>query len=445
MALTSLRALPVWQKARQVSEEPTPLDFYCEDRCGHNAVCIKEELLVWGGYHERSIGSMYCEKKILWSFNLDLDSWYRVTTYGKGPEFRSGACSALIWPRWYIMCGHTYDGDVNDVHALNLITLRWEKIQVPTRGVKAIAPRDKATAWAHENSRIYIFGGYGMKPYAFMWSGEEDKYTLEVEFGRGWNDQIVYLDVEKKCWVRPQCQGPKPKSRAAHATIYVEGDVYLFGGRHQSERMNDLHRFNVESHRWSGTLCCLGTLPEGRTWHTLSRASKTDLLMYGGFNVEQKPLDDAWLLNMETLSWSVLSRSTGFPRLWHTASTNPHGDVLIFGGCENNILDEETSMITSRKVLLLRTKPFSLERLCLHCMYTQRSVLRPQWECLPRQFQEWLQAKEKVSEEMKPPISMSNVVLGQGPSLSQLSIVTKSEAQGLNDDQDFANYLFHAF
>ena len=66
--------------------------------------------------------------------------------------------------------------------------------------------------------------------------------------------------------------------------------------------------------------------------------------------------DDAWLLNVSTLSWSQLTRSTGYPRLWHTASTNLHGDIMVFGGCENNILDEHRDMVSENNVYRVTQK-----------------------------------------------------------------------------------------
>ena len=51
------------------------------------------------------------------------------------------------------------------------------------------------------------------------------------------------------------------------------------------------------------------------------------------------------MLNVESLSWSLLDQHTCRPRLWHTACTNSMGDLLIFGGCINNILDSTIRMV----------------------------------------------------------------------------------------------------
>ena len=58
MALTSLQDLPSWKAAKFPMQDVND-DFCAETRCGHNAVCIKEELIIWGGYFENVRKSSY--------------------------------------------------------------------------------------------------------------------------------------------------------------------------------------------------------------------------------------------------------------------------------------------------------------------------------------------------------------------------------------------------
>lgn len=420
MALTSLHDLPAWKEKKCSFKNGE--SFCCEERCGHNSVCIKEELLVWGGYHVDNAYE-YCENKYLWSFNLDLDRWVKLKPTGQRPSGRSGASSGLLWPHWYIF-GGCARANFNDIYTLNLITLIWEKLDVQTEGDQALSPRDKAATWVDLNlSRIYTFGGYGVHPYNFLWDEKQDLFTWDLENGRGWNNQLVYFDVQKKCWVEPPCQGMKPCTRAAHASVNVDGDIYVFGGRHLGRRMNDLHRLTLRSHHWSGLLDCTGTPPVGRSWHTFSRISPNQLILYGGYNTEERPLDDAWLLNVDSLAWSELRQSTSFPRLWHTAATNQYGDVLVFGGCYNNILDHDEKMLTSEKVVVLRTSPFSLMRLCFHQAFRHRNILSSDWHQLPTYLKDWLMEKEKLTQE-DVRLGRNNpfVLTGVGPSISQLCV-----------------------
>ena len=51
--------------------------------------------------------------------------------------------------------------------------------------------------------------------------------------------------------------------------------------------------------------------------------------------------DDAWLLDMAQLQWTQLTLGESHPRLWHTCSCTGDGELIVFGGCENDILNYE--------------------------------------------------------------------------------------------------------
>lgn len=58
-------------------------------------------------------------------------------------------------------------------------------------------------------------------------------------------------------------------------------------------------------------------------------------------------LGDAWILDVASLNWTQLTHfPTNKPRLWHTACVTHNQEVLVFGGCGNNILaNEEDSQV----------------------------------------------------------------------------------------------------
>lgn len=47
-------------------------------------------------------------------------------------------------------------------------------------------------------------------------------------------------------------QGKAPLPRAAHAAAQIDGKVFIFGGRHQENRLNDIHRLDLDAMEWSG-------------------------------------------------------------------------------------------------------------------------------------------------------------------------------------------------
>jgi len=56
--------------------------------------------------------------------------------------------------------------------------------------------------------------------------------------------------------------------------------------------------------------------------------------------------DDAWILDIVHLRWTKLDHFANCnPHLWHTACKTHEGEVLVFGGCTNNILSEEENQV----------------------------------------------------------------------------------------------------
>ena len=66
---------------------------------------------------------------------------------------------------------------------------------------------------------------------------------------------------------------------------------------------------------------------------------------------------DAWLLDLENRHWAQLHMPSTSKRLWHTGCQSVDGDILVFGGCRNNILNiqETTVCIINKSVTKLLT------------------------------------------------------------------------------------------
>ncbi|KAK3783430.1 hypothetical protein RRG08_033690 [Elysia crispata] len=434
ISMRPLSTFPSWIECRKLPEDAegsaNPDESYCSGRVGHVAVSIMDELLVWGGYFERGWGSVYCSKSEVWNYSLDMDCWFRYFPHGTGPHHTSGACSAVVWPYWYILCGHLSRGHTNHIFRLNLLTCTFETV-VPNGNM--ICPRDKTVSWVLD-SRIFVFGGYGGAPLmCHLWNRETDVYARESwEDDRGWNNQLASFDTVTQEWKLVETQGPRPLARAAHTAVRVDMAVYIFGGRNMGQRMGDLHKLDLQDFTWSGELCCQGPKPEGRSWHIMARINKQNLILMGGYNDFDQILDDLWMLNVESLSWSLLDQHTCRPRLWHTACTNSMGDLLIFGGCINNILDSTIRMETSDHVLAVRLEPYSLERLCLHELWKNRYVNWSSWACLSQNFRKWLEQRQQSSSDLNRRIYRCQAIAIYGPNLRHLSVLQPEQADFIN-------------
>jgi N-acetylneuraminic acid mutarotase len=110
-----------------------------------------------------------------------------------------------------------------------------------------------------------------------------------------------------------------------------------------------------------------GSIPCGRSWHTLSPFDDCNLFLYGGYSQNNSALSenlsifcfrdvssflsfyvsgDCWLYNVKSNTWMEMP-DRGQKRLWHTACASPNGDIIIFGGCKNNILDHDLEVVSA--------------------------------------------------------------------------------------------------
>lgn len=69
--------------------------------------------------------------------------------------------------------------------------------------------------------------------------------------GRGWNNQLVAYNPDQNKWEWPETKGQTPSPRAALAGFQCQSRVYIFGGRLQENRLNDLYVLDMNSMSWS--------------------------------------------------------------------------------------------------------------------------------------------------------------------------------------------------
>ncbi len=69
--------------------------------------------------------------------------------------------------------------------------------------------------------------------------------------GRGWNNQLVAYNIDANKWEWPETNGQTPSPRAALAGFRCRSRVFIFGGRLQETRLNDLYVLDLNSMSWS--------------------------------------------------------------------------------------------------------------------------------------------------------------------------------------------------
>ncbi|XP_048776755.2 kelch domain-containing protein 2-like [Ostrea edulis] len=376
------------------------------ERTGHVSVLAEKYMIIWGGYNDDydPFHLAYLPPDILWIYDTEFKVWFVSKSRDAIPIAASGCTACSQEGCMYMFGGHASHGYLNTLYKLDLNSLQWEAV-FPVSSSLAPSPRDKAVSWFYEN-KFYTFGGYGIRDYSrdSMYLEEHNtesffQHDTSEHSHKGWNNQLCIFNFNTMEWSLAESKGQRPSARAAHSAVRFGGKVYIFGGRHQNIRLNDLHCLDLDTQTWSGCLHVSSEQPEGRSWHTSTAVSSSQMFLYGGFNTNCVPLSDAWLLDIGSLQWTQLSHfPTNQPRLWHTACVTQEKEVIVFGGCDNNILDnEEESQVDHRNdILLFQLQPYSLTRLCMEYVYRHRMQLGGQWDLLPRPFSDWLHRKEEL-------------------------------------------------
>ncbi|CAG2114937.1 unnamed protein product [Medioppia subpectinata] len=329
----------------------------------------------------------------LWIYDTLIEKWCLKRCTGESgpadiPDGTSGACCILSGAHIYMFGGYNEDGNSDQLYRLNHKTLKWKRLTPPGKSPIAC---DKSVCWQY-NHKIYIFGGYGCVPdideksYQFVFDPKSHWH-----YKRGWNNQLVCYDIGLNQWEWPKVEGTAPIPRAAHSAAIVGHKVFIFGGRHRELRMNDMYFIDMKRMCWSEELTNNmkneSLIPIGRSWHSFTPLSESQIVLYGGFSQDNRPLSDCWLLDIKSQQWSHIALPFSKPRLWHSAIASPFGEIIVFGGATQNILNlinlRNIKDLYSGDIITLRFVPKSLLRLCLDTSVLNWHSLQKQWKYLP--------------------------------------------------------------
>jgi len=262
-------------------------------------------------------------------------------------------------------------------------------------------PRDKSVSWM-DGGKFFVFGGFGPGPYMIE---QPEKYFLKLEnfledcsntyYRPSWNNQLLCIDEKLSQWTEIEQGGSVPSPRAAASAAFVAPirKVFLFGGRHGPNRLNDLYEMDSSSFIW--TQIDLLCVPQGRSWATFTPLPDLHkIIMFGGLadqSEESKSLGDLYELDLSAYydrgsslevklrprpMWNRISRTDHrLPeRLWHTGIF-VDSTLLLYGGmCRLNPQGQnQTSFARDRTLLFRQIQPQRLQSISLHALVDAHS------------------------------------------------------------------------
>ncbi|EEC76477.1 hypothetical protein OsI_14214 [Oryza sativa Indica Group] len=308
--------------AVSVHEEWTPLSVNGQrpkPRYEHGATVVQDKMYIFGGNHN---GRYLSDLQISW-----------------GNKFFSVA-------------GHTKDPSENiTVKEFDPHTCTWSIVK--TYGKPPVSRGGQSVTLV--GTTLVLFGG------------EDAKRCLL-------NDLHI-LDLETMTWDDVDACTPPPRSDHA-AACHADRYLLIFGGGSHATCFNDLHVLDLQTMEWSRPKQ-QGLAPSPRAGHAGATVGENWYIVGGGNN--KSGVSETLVLNMSTLTWSVVSSVEGRVPLASEGMTlvhsNYNGDdyLISFGGYNGRYSNEVFALkLTLKSDLQSKTKE--------HASDGTSSVLEPEVE-----------------------------------------------------------------
>uniref|UniRef100_A0A0E0D980 ACB domain-containing protein n=1 Tax=Oryza meridionalis TaxID=40149 RepID=A0A0E0D980_9ORYZ len=347
--------------AVSVHEEWTPLSVNGQGpkpRYEHGATVVQDKMYIFGGNHNgRYLSDLQALdlKSLTWS-KIDAKFQAGSTDSSKSAQVSSCAGHSLIsWGnKFFSVAGHTKDPSENiTVKEFDPHTCTWSIVK--TYGKPPVSRGGQSVTLV--GTTLVLFGG------------EDAKRCLL-------NDLHI-LDLETMTWDDVDAIGTPPSPRSDHAAAcHADRYLLIFGGGSHATCFNDLHVLDLQTMEWSRPKQ-QGLAPSPRAGHAGATVGENWYIVGGGNN--KSGVSETLVLNMSTLTWSVVSSVEGRVPLASEGMTlvhsNYNGDdyLISFGGYNGRYSNEVFALkLTLKSDLQSKTKE--------HASDGTSSVLEPEVE-----------------------------------------------------------------
>ena len=258
------------------------------------------------------------EENILEKENIDI---LPVDSNGNKPSPRFGHSLVMINNIKICIFGGAI-GDTkkinysNETYIFNILTKLWIKLDI---NINRPIPQERAAhaAAVDENSVMMIYGGSTKNGGL----AEDEIWLLYLNEGK---------EGEGEWKKHPMNNGLSPGPRYGHSLNYIKPYFVLFGGNFNPSLSNDVWIVNINEKigEWKKINFKNDVGPSPRLYHTCLKCNygknKGALLIFGGRDSNENPLNDIWSLSLnEDQSWSwnraiIKSNNEIVPRYNHS-------------------------------------------------------------------------------------------------------------------------------
>ncbi|KAF3602396.1 hypothetical protein F2Q69_00039175 [Brassica cretica] len=320
------------------------------------------------------------------------NQWTAPQTSGQRPKPRYEHGAAVIQDKMYIYGGNHNGRYLGDLHVLDLKSWTWSRVEtkVATESEET-SPTLLSPCAGHSlipwDNKLLSIGGHTKNPSESMQVRVFDTHTCTwsmlktygkppvsrggqsvtvvgktlVIFGgqdarRSLLNDLHVLDLETMTWDEVDSIGVSPSPRSDHAAaVHAERYLLIFGGGSHATCFGDLHVLDLQTMEWSRP-AQQGEAPTPRSGHAGVTIGENWFIVGGGDN--KSGASESVVLNMSTLSWSVIASVEGrlplaSEGLSLVVSSYNGEDVLVaFGGYNGRYNNEINLLKPSHKSTL---------------------------------------------------------------------------------------------
>jgi len=296
-------------------------------RWGHSVVLHNNNMIIFGGRHSQRILSN------IYSLDFTSLSWSKIEPCGNSPPARDSH-SAIIYndSDMIIFGGNGTSGKLNDLWNFNFNDKKWTKI---SGSGKSPSSRD-----GHLTSLIY-------NKYMMIYAGLDNEDNVVHD--------IYLFDIENRIWYECDLEGVPIQNKDGQSCCKIGDLMYLFGGQgpEDDEYSNDLFtlKFDIpdnlkdpKNNKKPKAIISNVEInnnnlrPKVRASQTCVGYKDQYLIIIGGEGKTQIPLDDIWLFDLKTKSYTeieLLGEEKIEGRFCHSCLV--YGDILaLYGGMQNS-------------------------------------------------------------------------------------------------------------
>jgi hypothetical protein len=227
------------------------------------------------------------------------------------------------------------------LYSLNTDVLAW-KLVTPA-GAQPAAREGHTLTTVASSGLVYLFGGQGKKFY---------------------NDMFI-LKPGGAEWVELKAAGRVPSARSGHSMVWDGGDrLICFAGAAATTSDNALSVYSISANEWTAVRA-QGTAPTPRARHTAVLLGPNSMLVFGGCNSSGVFYNDAYLLALDTWTWTRLQPLNPPPQpRYHHCCHVVAGKVVLYGGVNpKQAFDSVVLLQTSCRVTELSALADELARM----------------------------------------------------------------------------------